>query len=131
MTILYRMIDPGVAARMVEADKRNADFRANGEATRQSGALRDQREAALTAQEEARGAGLIDFGMLVTATVEGSDPQALAVAEATVENLAATARITLRRVYGSQDSAFAGSLPLGLVLARVPEGPATIRKATA
>ena len=130
VSILYRIIDPGVAARQVEADKRSADFRANGKRPSQR-ALRDQREAAVTAQEEARGAGLIDFAMLVTATVEGSDPQALAVAQATVENLAATARISLRRLYGSQDSAFAGSLPLGLVLGEYLKVPKTVRKVTA
>jgi hypothetical protein len=130
VSILYRIIDPGLAARQVEADKRSADFRANGKRPSER-ALRDQREAALTAQEEARGAGLIDFAMLVTATVEGSDPQALAVAQATVENLAATARISLRRLYGSQDSAFAGSLPLGLVLGEYLKVPKTVRKVTA
>ncbi len=129
VSILYRIIDPGVAARQVEADKRSADFRANAKRPSER-ALRDQREAALTAAEEARGAGLIDFGMLVCATVEGEDPQSLAVAAATVENLAATARIMLRRCYGSQDSAFAASLPVGLVLGEYLKVPKTVRKVT-
>ena len=33
-----------------------------------------------------------------------------------IDHLAPTARIALRPVYGSQDSAFAAGLPLGLVL---------------
>ena len=52
--------------------------------------------------------------MLVTATVMTG--QEMRDAEAAVDNLAATARLTLRRVYGSQDSAFAAALPLGVVL---------------
>ena len=127
VTLLYRVLDPGVAARIVEADKRNADFRVNSAQRPSERSLREQRSAIATAQEEARGAGLVDFGMLVTATVEGEER--LAEAEAAIENLAATARLTLRRVYGSQDSAFAAALPLGLVLARHLKVPQEIRAA--
>lgn len=123
VTLLYRVLDAGVAARIVEADQRNADFRVNSSHRPTQRAIREQRAALATAQEEARGAGLIDFGMVVTATVSGE--QRLPEAEAAVENLASTARIGLRRVYGSQDSAFACALPVGLVLPRhlnVPDG---------
>jgi hypothetical protein len=131
VSLLYRVLDPGVAARIVEADKRNADFRVNSAQRPSEHALREQRSALATAQEEARGAGLVDFGLIVTATVE-SDAQGaerLAEAEAAVENLAATARLTLRRMYGSQDSAFVAGLPLGLVLARHLKVPQEIRSA--
>jgi len=114
VTVLYRILDAGVAARLVEADLRNADFRVASAQRPSARALSEQRAAHATAQEEARGAGLVDYGMIVTATV--SDPAGLADAEAAIDNLAATARISLRRVYGSQDSAFAAGLPLGLVL---------------
>ena len=81
----------------------------------------EQGAAELTAEEEARGAGLVAFGMLVTATVADADllddPRAAVdAARAAVDNLAATARSQLRPVYGSQDSAFAAALPLGIVL---------------
>ena len=98
VTLLYRMLDPGVAARIVEADKRNADFRVNSAQRPIEHVLREQRSALATAQEEARGAGLVDFGMLVTATVDGRAARARSRRpRPTVENLAATARLTLRR----------------------------------
>lgn len=129
VTIIYRVLDPGVAARTVEADKRNADSRVSFATRPSEHVLREQRAALVTAQEEARGAGLVDFGMIVTATVDGATSDEVAMAEATVENLAATARIHLRRVYGSQDAAFAAGLPLGLVLARHLKVPQEIRRA--
>ena len=131
VTLLYRILDPGVAARIVEADKRNADFRVASAQRPSEHSMREQRSAVATAQEEARGAGLVDFGLLVTATVDGQGDRGdrLAEAEAAVENLAASARITLRRMYGSQDSAFAAALPLGLVLPRHLKVPQEIRSA--
>lgn len=123
VTLLYRPMDSARAARVVEQDKRNADVRATSTRRPSARVLVEQRAAAATAAEEARGAGLVNFGMLVTATV--TDPERLADARATVDNLSATARLVLRPVYGSQDSAFAAALPLGLVLPRhlkVPDG---------
>ena len=127
VTLLYRVLDPGVAAKVVEADQRNADFRVNSSHRPTQRAIREQRAALATAQEEARGAGLVDFAMVVTATVIGEDR--LADAEAAVENLASTARIRLRRVYGSQDSAFAAALPVGLILPRHLNVPESVRSA--
>ncbi len=127
VTLLYRIMDSGVAAALVEADVRNADFRVASAQRPTARMLREQRAAHATAEEEARGAGLVDFGMLVTATVLEED--ALADAEATIDNLAATARVTLRRAYGSQDSAFAAALPLGLVLPAHLKVPAQVRAA--
>ena len=81
-----------------------------------------------TAAEEAQGAGLVNFGMVVTATVLSSSDldDAVAVVEG---NLGPSARLLLRRVYGSQDSAFASSLPLGLVLPKHLKVPEEIREA--
>jgi hypothetical protein len=72
------------------------------------------RRAEQTAAEEAAGAGIVDFGMIVTATV--IDEHDEADARATIENLSAASRILLRPAYGAQDSTFAAGLPLGLVL---------------
>lgn len=127
VTLLYRPIDSARAARIVEQDKRDADFRTSTGARPTARALSEQRAANATAQEEARGAGLVNFGMVVTATVTGSDR--LPEARAAIDNLSATARIQLRTVYGSQDSAFAAGLPLGLVLPRHLKVPAEIREA--
>jgi hypothetical protein len=121
VTLLYRPMDPAHAARLVEQDKRNAAIRATSTSRPTARLVLEQGAAELAAEEEARGAGLIGFGLLVTATVADvdqlDDPRlAVDVARSAVENLAATARIQLRPVYGSQDSAFAAALPLGIVL---------------
>ena len=126
VTLLYRPEDAAQAARVVEQDKRNADFRASASNRPTARVLVAQRAAAATAREEARGAGLVNFGAIVTATVSGADR--LPDARAAIDNLAATARIQLRPVYGSQDSAFAAGLPLGLVLRRHLKVPTEIRE---
>ena len=127
VTLLYQTMDSAAAARTVENDKRNADFRATGSPRPTARVIREQRAAHLTATEEARGAGLVNFGMIVTATALSHDQ--LPDVEAAIDNLAATARIQLRPVYGSQDSAFAAGLPLGLVLPKHLKVPAEIRAA--
>lgn len=126
VTLLYRPLDPARAAGIVEADLRAAEFRmtsTNKPAARDSLAVR---AASATAGEEASGAGLVQFGMVVTATVTDMDKQA--DARAAIDNLAATARIRLRPVYGSQDSAFAAALPLGLVLPKHIKIPTELRE---
>ena len=125
VTMLFRPIDAARAAAMVEGDLRAAEFRATSSdkpAARDSLAVR---AAAATASEEASGAGLVQFGMLVTATVTDLDKRP--DARAAIDNLAATARLRLRPVYGSQDSAFAAALPLGLVLSKHIKVPAELR----
>ncbi len=113
VTILYRPIDPARAAAIVESDLRNANFRATS--TRRP-AVRDvmaTRLATATAAEEASGAGLVDFAIVVTATalrVEDG-PQV----RAAIDNLAPTARLKLRPTYGSQDVGFIAGLPLGII----------------
>jgi hypothetical protein len=97
----------------VEADKKTADFKVSG--NRPTARDRDaQRAADQIADEEARGAGLVDFGLVVTATVESEDQ--LPEATGAVEMAAGQARVQLRVAAGSQDSAFASALPLGLVI---------------
>lgn len=126
VTILYRPIEPARAAAIVEADLRAAQFRMTSTdkpAARDSLAVR---AAAATAAEEASGAGLVQFGLMVTATV--IDPDKRADARAAIDNLGATARLRLRPVYGSQDSAFAAALPLGLVLPDHVRIPAELRE---
>jgi hypothetical protein len=126
VTLLYQPIDPGRAAALVESDQRAAEFQATN---RRRAAARDSlavRAAAATAAEEAAGAGLVNFGMLVTATV--LDPGRMKDAAAAIDNLAATARVRLRPVYGSQDSAFAAALPLGLTLAKHVTVPDMLRE---
>ena len=126
VTMLYRPIDAGRAAAIVDADSTAASF--NYTATQRPNArnARGVQAAMATAVEEAQGAGLVNFGVLVTATV--TDVDRLADARAAVDNLSASARLRLRPVYGSQDSAFAAALPLGLVLPKHLQVPTTLRE---
>ena len=122
VTLLYRPISPAKAAGLVEADLRAAEFASTSTNKPTARDVFAVRAAAATASEEASGAGLVNFGLLVTATVLGRGQEA--DARAAIDNLSATARLRLRPVYGSQDSAFAAALPLGLILSkhlRVPE----------
>ncbi|WP_194908322.1 SCO6880 family protein [Quadrisphaera sp. INWT6] len=132
VTLLYRPLDAAKAARVVEADKRAADFRLTSAARPSARAQSDQRAAEQAAREEARGAGLVNFALLVTATVLDTDAspasERLPQARAAVETLAATARVALRPVYGNQDTAFAAALPAGLVLPRHLRVPTEIRE---
>ena len=114
VTLLYRPIDPARAAAIVEADRRAAQFIAASSHKPTARSLLDTRSAETTAAEEAAGAGLVNFGLLVTATVTSRDR--LPEARAAVDTLGATARLRFRPCYGAQDSAFAAALPLGIVL---------------
>ncbi|PPK91939.1 hypothetical protein CLV92_11920 [Kineococcus xinjiangensis] len=126
VTLLYRPFDPARSARIAEQDKRNADFKVVSSKRPSARAIAAARSAAATAEEEARGSNLVNFGLLVTVTVRDQDrlPEAVAA----VDNLSGTARLMLRPVFGSQDSAFAAALPLGLVLPSHLKVPAEIRE---
>ncbi len=125
VTILYKPIDPARAAGLVEADLTAAQFRASATRKPQARDTLAVRAAAATAQEEASGAGLVNFAILVTATV--LDPAKEPEAAAAIDNLSAGARLRVRRVYGSQDSAFAMALPLGLIPTKHVQVPSTLR----
>lgn len=113
LTLTYRPYDPARAARTVEQNVDKADFRVTGSRRATSRSRAQLRAAQQSADEEARGAGLVQFDLMVTATV--SDVEALPDASAVIDSLAASARLQLRPVYGSQDSAFAAALPLGVI----------------
>ncbi|WP_329925477.1 SCO6880 family protein [Streptomyces sp. SP17BM10] len=127
VSLLYRPHDPAAAARIVENDRKDAMFQAQQAAV---AAARDSvavRAAEQAAQEEATGAGLVRFGMIVTATV--MDRNDLPKADAVVENLSTPSRIQLRPALGSQASAFAAGLPIGIVLPNHLRVPQAIREA--
>ncbi|CAN5281695.1 hypothetical protein BH09ACT5_BH09ACT5_23860 [soil metagenome] len=125
VTLLYRPIDAARAAAIVEADVRAASFNLSASDRPSARNLQGTRAAFATAAEEASGAGLVNFGMLVTATV--TDRTREADARAAVDNLTATARLRVRLVHGSQDSAFAAALPLGLVLPKHLQVPSEVQ----
>jgi hypothetical protein len=123
-TFLYRPHNPATAARIVERDRKDARFRITGP----NAAARDAVAVAAadqTAREEARGAGVGRFTMLVTATVHRAED--LPNAAAAIDVLAPPARVQLRRMYGSQASAFAAGLPVGIVLPDHLQVPQIIR----
>ncbi|MFK5691354.1 SCO6880 family protein [Ornithinimicrobium sp. LYQ92] len=125
VTMHYRPYEPGRAARVVESDRDRAAFRVTS-ASRASARVKTlQRAAEQTATEEARGAGLVNVSLLVTATVPHDE--GMADAAAVVESISASSRVQLRPVYGAQDSAFAAALPLGLLLDKHTRVPSDVR----
>jgi len=114
VTLIYRPHSPGEAAKIVDADVRDAIFNATKNPRATARVSADLRAAEQSAGEEASGSGVVRFAMLLTVTVPTSEQ--LAATEAVVRTLAATARIRLRRVYGSQSAAFAASLGVGVLL---------------
>jgi hypothetical protein len=127
VTLIVRPHDPASAARVVEQDRLDAMFQANGKRLRKARDGVSLDAAAKSASEEAQGAGVVRFSLVATATV--LDPSDLDLAAVGLENLATTARIGLRRAYGFQASAFLAGLPLGLVLPahlRIPQSVRTM-----
>nr|WP_187279058.1 SCO6880 family protein [Streptomyces lavendulae] len=127
VTLMYRPHDPATAANLVERDRRDARFKMGGTkpAARDTVAVA---AAEQSAREEAKGAGLTRFAMLVTATV--NSPEELPTAAAAIDVLAPPARVQLRRMYGSQAAAFAAALPIGIVLPDHLRVPQAIRDAS-
>ena len=127
VALLYRPYDTGAAVRVVEADRRDAAFAASG---RRIGRARDALSvsaAEKSAEEEAVGAGVVRFAMVVTATV--MSPEQVPMAASVVDTLGTTSRIRLRRAYGCQAGTFAVGLPLGLVSSAHLRVPQALREA--
>ncbi|MGH3630145.1 MAG: hypothetical protein ACRDRL_22230, partial [Sciscionella sp.] len=73
--------------------------------------------------------GLTRFGMVVTATVIDGDRTRVRQVESIVDSLGTTARIVLRKQWGSQAAGFLSALPLGLVIPSHLKVPASVREA--
>lgn len=130
VTIIYRPHDPASAARVADADVRTAI----GRATARAGEGRASESLALasarqSAAEQATGAGLVRFSMLVTATVmnTGDLPAQLAQAAEVIDQLGPACQLRLRRCYFSQAAAFAAALGVGVVLPAHVAVPEVIR----
>ena len=116
VTIIYRPMDPARAPDVVERDVDKAVNKRRMASRPTARMDRDVAQARQTSEEEAGGASITDFGMIITATVSGPDaPERIADARATVEGLSAASRLVMRPAWGSQDSAFALGLPMGLM----------------
>ena len=113
VSLLYSPIDPARAAAIVESDVRTSEFRVSASKKPSARDIASVRAAKATASEEASGAGLVQFALVVTATVV--NPNGLKQAKAAVDSMSSAARLRLRPSFGAQDSAFLFSLPLGLI----------------
>lgn len=114
VTIVYRPISVDKATRQVERDVNDAITKAT---SRSRPRVRDRDAlgaAEKAAAEEAQGAGLTRFGIIITATV--TDPKAVLRLDSLMSLLTARSRIRLRVAYNNQSASFAAGLPLGLVL---------------
>jgi hypothetical protein len=127
VTLLYRPYTPGQAASLVDRDHRDAIFRARNRKIPNGGDLLNLQAADQATKEDARGAGLVRFGMIVTATVDARQSDAVALAEAAVEGLATASRIVLRKAWRTQATAFLAGLPLGIILPAHLKLPAEFR----
>ncbi|SPT53470.1 Uncharacterised protein [Actinomyces bovis] len=117
VTMIYRPLDPARAPDVVERAVDRADSRLRLRGKRATARLkRDLAQAVQTTTEEASGASILDFGLIITATASGPDADARMVdAIAAVESMASASRFTMRPAFGSQGIAFAMGLPLGVL----------------
>lgn len=113
VTLIYNPIPLGVGAETVQADLNMARSRNTNTSGVNARASVEVRAAEQTANEEATGASLINFGMIISATVGANED--IEQASTVITSLASSARLSVRPAYGIQDEAFAYSLPLGLV----------------
>jgi hypothetical protein len=115
VTLLFRPLSAGEAARVLEGQVNAAAFRdAYRRAQKRDETARDaadRERARQAAQEEADGAGVVLMSLYVTATVTADGELAEAVAD--VEARADQSKVQLRRLFGSQSAGFATTLPLG------------------
>ncbi|MEV5831936.1 SCO6880 family protein [Spirillospora sp. NPDC052242] len=116
VTLLYRALPAAAASRVLQQEVNAAAFRAQfRRRTGRDETARDSWDAARARQaaaEEAMGAGVCLVSMYVTVTV--TEPDELRRAVAHVEAAADSAKIRLRRMWGSQAAGFATTLPCGI-----------------
>jgi hypothetical protein len=127
VTLLYRPHSPGEAARIVDRDVRTARFAQDAsvrDMARNTVAIRAAEQAAL---EEAEGAGVTRFGMVVAVTMPSVED--LDDAATLIDGLEGTARLELRPMYHGQRVGFAVGLPTGVVLPEHALIPSTVREA--
>ena len=128
VTMLYRPVDSSMTATIAEQDVNTANARLTSTRNGSARLAADLAAAKSTAEDEAGGAGLTYFGLVVAATVE--EPADMTDAVATVEqSLASSARIMLRRAWGAHDAVFAATLPLGVMLGRHALLPESVKSA--
>jgi hypothetical protein len=124
ITLLYEPISPAVSGLIAEHDHREAHGRLIGQKKPTAKARRDVVHADNTRTAEASGAGLLNFAIIVSASVKDPLPEtpdaapdrrsAIEVAEAAIDYAGPSARLRLRRFDCSQDQAMVQGIgPLG------------------
>ncbi|WP_369068731.1 SCO6880 family protein [Kineococcus terrestris] len=116
VTMLYRPMSAGAAARLLEDQVNAAAFREAYRRTQGRDATArdqaDQERAVSAAREEALGAGVVLMSLYTTITV--TDPADLSAAVADLESRADQSKVRVRRLYGAQAVGFATTLPAGI-----------------
>ncbi|MEU5885183.1 SCO6880 family protein [Spirillospora sp. NPDC047279] len=116
VTLQYRPLPAATASRVLQQEVNAAAFRSQfRRRTGRDETARDTWDSARARQaaaEEAMGAGVCLVSMYATATV--TEPEHLKRAVAQVEAAADSAKIRLRRLWGSQAAGFATTLPCGI-----------------
>ncbi|WP_243723358.1 SCO6880 family protein [Actinomadura sp. 7K507] len=116
VTLQYRALPAAAASRVLQQEVNAAAFRTQfRRRTGRDETARDSWDSARARQaaaEEAMGAGVCLVAMYATVTV--TDPGQLRRAVAHVETAADSAKIRLRRLWGSQATGFATTLPCGI-----------------
>jgi hypothetical protein len=129
VTLLYRPLDaagaPGALDRQVRAAVNRAGRRRDLVHAHDSAEVRAALQAA---QEEATGAGVVTFSVLVTVTVE-SEPE-LRQAGETITRAGRQAQLRLRPLHGAQAAAFAVGLGVGVVPGNHSVVPAGLRESS-
>lgn len=125
VTLLLRPVHDSAA--VVEKNINAENFGASGSRRQTARARMAQDAAHQAATEEAAGAGLVRFGLIVTVTT--TDAASLARAARAVTSSVGSARLKLRVALGNQAVAFAAGLPLGVVLPEHTMLPTSVRDA--
>jgi hypothetical protein len=111
VALLYRPMPLAQVSTTAEKDHSSAIFHKNAAAKPTARQAKSVSAAERTEQEVADGAGLEDFVIVSTVTIDSKDK--LKFAKDTMRTLPATARMQMRPCYGFQAAAFALTLPFG------------------
>lgn len=124
---LFRPVSAAQAMDVAEADVTAASNRAATTNKTNFRAEGELQSAVRTAEEISKDAALINFGAIITATVLADTDARPASYE--IEDAIGRSQLIARPAYGSQEVAFAASLPLGLVLPDYVAIPSKVREA--
>lgn len=112
VAIIYKPISSARTGDIAERDQIRATNAVTVGGGNSARAIREARIAQRNASEEAAGAGIEDFAIIITATTSEDN---LEDVSSVVRALASSSKLARIRVaYGAQDSAFALGLPLGV-----------------